>query len=147
MTMKQDYAEMSTTVSSLFLYSMVAIFCMFFSHPAIMLSCLCYVVSVPSQRPDTCSFLLYDKFSTYISISTDSYNIIKKEKVLQQTLIGSSCLIQTQSVSELKDFVKKLNSLPEMTVSIFYFFFVFFLEDFIEGLYMIIKLSSATIYF
>lgn len=32
---------------------------------------------------------------------------------------GLLCCAQTQSVSELKDFVKKLNSLPEMTVSIF----------------------------
>lgn len=34
--------------------------------------------------------------------------------------------MQTQTVSELKDFVKKLNSLPEITVSMFFIFTINF---------------------
>lgn len=36
-----------------------------------------------------------------------------------RVLLLSDLCMQTQTVSELKDFVKKLNSLPEMTVSSF----------------------------
>lgn len=120
---------MSNTVSSLFLYSMIVIFCMFFSHPAIMLSCLL-----------SCMFLALLKGMRVVFPCCVINCVLKKEKILQQTLIGSSCQIQSQSVSELKDFVKKLNSLPEMTVSIFYFSLFIPWSLYQEAFYMIIKL-------
>ena len=44
---------------------------------------------------------------------------------------GLLCCAQTQSVSELKDFVKKLNSLPEMTVSIFLLLIFHFRDQYV----------------